>query len=118
MSLLQPLNSPVEMHLPVARESPRKTLARKMDRPGSRFLLGKLASQYARRITGDDVRISYLHGLWTHRSGPHFFPDDPNFDYRSAEFTWWKHQMDQYVSDTNDYWLRHYIPKEGDVIVD
>jgi FkbM family methyltransferase len=118
MSLTQPVERAAMMQPPVARRSLKKTLARQMDRPGGRFLLGKLVSQYARRTTGDDLEISYRDGLWIHRAGPYFFPDGPKFDHLSGMFSQWKNQIDQYVSDTNEYWLRHYHPKEGDVIVD
>lgn len=118
MSLLQPLDTAATMQRPALRESYRRTVARRMDRPGCRFLLGKLATRYARRITGDDLEIEYLHGLWTHRAGKYYFPDSETFEYLSKEFPAWKTQVNRYVADAKEYWLRHYHPKEGDVIVD
>jgi FkbM family methyltransferase len=118
MSLVQPVENAATMYASNTRETHKKALARQIDRPGGRFVLGKLATWYARRITGADIEISYLNGLWTHRAGQYFFPDGRNFNYVSGEFSGWKHQIDQYVSDTKEYWLRHYTPKEGHVIVD
>ncbi len=118
MSLLGSIENAAPMHARKVRETRKKALARQMDRPGGRFLLGKLASQYFKWITGDDVEVSYLNGLWTHRAGRYFFPDGPTFDSVSGVFSQWKNQIERYVSETNEYWLRHYSPKEGDVIVD
>jgi FkbM family methyltransferase len=80
--------------------------------------LGSIATHHVRRITGEDFEIVYLKKLWTHRSGHHFVPDSPKFDYGYDDFHRWKDQIEQYISETNEYWLRHYQPKEGDVIVD
>ena len=116
MSVSQPAESaPENMHL---KQSDRKRLARLLDRPGGRFVLGKMATRYARRITGDDVEIRYGDGLWIHRAGPHFFPDGKRFDYLSSEFGRWKMQADQYFASANEFWLQHYHPKKGDVIID
>ena len=52
------------------------------------------------------------------RAGSDFFPDGFRFDYTYVDFNIWKNQMDVYAADTNDYWLQHYRPQEGDVIVD
>jgi FkbM family methyltransferase len=89
-----------------------------LDRPGGRFLLGKIATHSVRRITGDDLEIMHLDGFWTRRAGPYFFPDSQSFDYAYDDFAGWKSKMGQYVSDATEYWLQHYRPAEGDVIVD
>jgi FkbM family methyltransferase len=40
------------------------------------------------------------------------------FDYLHTDVEKWDQQIDQYVADTREYWLQHYSPQEGDVIVD
>src|SRR5205823_1391670 len=62
--------------------------------------------------------VSYIDGFWTHRIGSHFIPDGLRFDYLYKELEAWRGQIDQYVADTTDYWLQHYRPQEGDVVVD
>jgi FkbM family methyltransferase len=89
-----------------------------LDRPGGRFFLGKIATFVVNRGGGDGIQISYMDGFWTRRIGSDFFPDSVRFDYEYADFERWKHQMEQYVADTEEYWLQHYRPKQGDVIVD
>jgi FkbM family methyltransferase len=80
--------------------------------------LGNIATRFARLATGDDLEIEYVDGLWTHRVGPHFFPDGPRFNYAPPDFGNWKGELGRYVSDTKDFWLEHYRPQEGDVIID
>ena len=96
----------------------KRSLIRLLDRPGGRFLLGKIATRFLRRRVRDGVEIAYLEGMWTRRVGPHFFPDGLRFDYTYADFDSWKRQAEIYESDTKDFWLQHYRPQEGDVIVD
>ena len=96
----------------------KRAMIRLLDRPGTRLFLGKIASRFARRSTGGDVEILYANGLWTHRAGLHFFPDGPQFKYTTPEFDTWQGQMGFYLSEAQDYWLQHYRPQEGDVIVD
>ena len=96
----------------------KRALIHLLDRPGGRSLLGKIATSFVRRATGDDVQIAYVDGLWTHRVGSNSFPDGLRFDYTYADFSNWKCQMARYAADTKDYWLKHYCPQEGDVIVD
>jgi len=96
----------------------RRALIRFLDRSGGRLLLGKIATQFARRITHDDTKIAFMHGLWTHRSGPYLVPDSPRFDYRRGDFLAWKDHAGLYAPQTRDFWLRHYSPKEGDVVID
>src|SRR5579862_2578751 len=95
----------------------RRTLIHCLDRPGGRFLLGKIATFYVRRITGDATEIGYRHGFWTHRTGTHFFPDGLTF-YTYFDFEAWKNQTDACVSQAKDFYLFEYTPKPGDVIVD
>lgn len=93
-------------------------LARLLDRPGGRFLLGTIATRLARRISRCDVTIAYDHGRWTRRIGAQLIPDGPQFYYSHQDFRKWKEQAEQYASETRDYWLRFYEPKEGDTIID
>ncbi len=94
-------------------------LIRLLDRPGGRFLLGAMATRrIRRRLAEQEIGVTYLDGLWTRRIGPHFIPDGLRFDYLYAEFSTWKQQVEQYAADTEEYWLRHYRPQRGDVIVD
>jgi hypothetical protein len=69
-----------------------------------------LATRYARRVLGDDVEIAHIQGLWTHRVESNFFPDGPTFDCVRLGT---RNQMRQYVSETKEYWLRHYRHKGG-----
>jgi FkbM family methyltransferase len=96
----------------------KKALIRLLDRPGGRFVLGKIATRVAQGAGGSNVGIEYLNGLWTRRVGQNFLPDGLKFEYTYADFAAWKRQIEQYVTDTQDYWLQHYRPQEGDVIVD
>lgn len=96
----------------------KDALIRLLDRSCGRFLLGKIATRTAREQLGNDVEILYFDGLWTHRVGPNFFPDGAKFDYAHPKLAGWRGQIERYVADTNDHWLRYYRPREGDVIVD
>jgi FkbM family methyltransferase len=96
----------------------KRALIRLLDRPGGRLLLGKIATRFLRHTDGDGVEIVYVDGMWTRRVGPNYFPDGLKFDYDYADFGSWKRQAELYESDARDYWLQHYLPQEGDVIVD
>lgn len=96
----------------------KRALVNLLDRPGGRSVLGTLATKIVRRDSGEDLEIIHLNGLWTRRAGDHFFPDGPTFEYKYEDFSVWKHQVNRYVSDAEDYWLRYYHPKGGDVVVD
>ena len=93
-------------------------LARLLDRPGGRFLLGTIATSVAQRASRCDVRIAYDHGRWTRRIGAQLVTDGPRFYYGYQDFQKWKEQAERYASETRDYWLRFYEPKEGDTIID
>jgi FkbM family methyltransferase len=67
---------------------------------------------------GNTISIEYVDGLWTHRVGSDFFPDSPRFNYAPYEFDAWKSQAARCISETRDFWLQHYQPREGDVVVD
>ena len=96
----------------------KKALTRLLDRPGGRFLLGKFATSFLQRSGGDGVEIVYVDGMWTRRVGRHSFPDGLRFEYKYADFQTWKQQAEIYASETKEYWLQHYKPQEGDIIVD
>jgi len=96
----------------------KKALTCALDRPGGRFLLGKIATRFVRRAGGDGIQVAHIGGMWTRRVGPHFFPDGLKFEYIYADFDRWKRQAEIYAADATDYWLQHYSPREGDVIVD
>src|SRR5258708_20371923 len=102
----------------VGEFSYKRALVRLLDRPGGRLFLGKIATRFARRAMEEDVEIAYVEGLWTHRVGPLFFPDGPRFNYTPPDFDSWKGQLERYVSETNEFWLQHYHPQEGDVVID
>lgn len=65
-----------------------------------------------------DISVSYIDGLWTHRIGSDFFPDGPRFDYTGDEYDSWRGRRARQQADTNEYWLKYYEPREGDVIID
>ena len=96
----------------------KRKLVEILDRPGGRFLLGKIATMVIKRGGGNGILISHVNGLWTRRVGTDFFPDSEKFEYTHADFSVWGRQMGQYVADTKEYWLQHYVPQQGDVIVD
>jgi FkbM family methyltransferase len=96
----------------------KRRFVRLLDRPGGRYLLGKMATNVLRRISGGDFEIEYVGGLWTRRIGPYFLPDSLRFDYTLSDFDSWKRRIEQYEGDTKEYWLQHYRPRDGDIVVD
>jgi FkbM family methyltransferase len=97
----------------------KKAVVSVLDRPFGRLLLGKIATHALRRASvTDDLEVAFLHGLWTRRIGAAFIPDGPKFDYKYEDFSAWKDIIRGYSAATNDHWLRHYRPREGDIIVD
>jgi FkbM family methyltransferase len=80
--------------------------------------LGKIATRYLRRISGPGVDIAYIDGLWTRRAGNDYFPDGMRFEYAYADFGEWKRQMEVHEFNARDYWLQHYRPRAGDVVID
>jgi FkbM family methyltransferase len=98
--------------------SVKKTMVSLLDRPGGRFLLGKVATYAIRSAGVHDVEIRYIEGLWTRRAGSQYFPDGVRFNYSYTDFTTWKTEANAYISQTEDFWFEHYHPQEGDVIID
>jgi len=96
----------------------KRAFARLLDRPGGRLVLGKVATIVGRRIARSEVKIAYVHGQWTTRIGANLIPIGPRFYYAPEVFQKWEERAHQYVSETRDYWLRFYEPKEGDTIID
>lgn len=98
-------------------KSLKKRLVHVLDRPGGRFLLGSIATYVARSNSGEDIAIKYASGLWMRRIGNYFLPDGHNFEY-VYDFRSWKEEIAARDAAARDYWLRHYQPQDGDVIVD
>jgi FkbM family methyltransferase len=96
----------------------KRALIRLLDRPLGRFALGKIATRVVQRSGGDSIEIAYIEGLWTRRIGGHYIPDGPAFQYSYADFKSWKKEVDRYLDDAREYWLRYYLPQKGDVIID
>jgi len=96
----------------------RSTLVRFLDHPGGRFILAKAASASAQRITRCDVHIAYRQGKWLRRIGADVESNGPTFTYTREIFREWRAQIENYASDSRDFWLRFYEPKEGDTIID
>lgn len=96
----------------------KKELIRLLDRPGRRFLLGAAGTITLRRLSHEDISVSYLAGLWTRRIGPFFFPHGRHFEGVCSHFESWKEQIAQRDATAREFWLRYYTPGEGDVIVD
>jgi FkbM family methyltransferase len=65
-----------------------------------------------------DIEIKYIDGFWTRRVGHEFILDGPKYEYVFADLAAWRDPLEPYVADTKEYWLQHYAPQEGDVIVD
>src|SRR5262245_14704318 len=103
----------VRAHVPF-----KKKLITLLDRPGGRFLLGRIATHFAQGIAASKLEVLYANGLWTHRVGSVFFPDSRQFDYKSRDFRKWEWRAEHCISDAEDFWLHGYAPQEGHVIVD
>ncbi len=88
------------------------------DRPGGRFFLGAVATTVARRLSRQDIRITYVNGCWARRIGAQFVPYGASFPCASENIQEWREQTQRYAFETRDYWLSFYEPKEGDTIVD
>ncbi len=96
----------------------RGNLVRLLDRPGGRFALGGIATIASRHIARSDVKIGYTHGKWTARIGANLITIGPRFTYVPEAFQKWQERAEQYATETRDFWLQFYEPKEGDTIID
>ena len=88
-----------------------------LDRPGGRWLLGRIATAQAKRTTGADVGVAFDEG-WIHRSDDRYFPDGLTFNYREPDFRSWPGEYERLKAAAREYWFQTYTPKPGDVIVD
>jgi len=93
----------------------KRFLIRLLDRPGGRLLLSSIATRLARHASHSEVDVKYVNGLWTHRIGTDYFPDDRRFLYSPGQFNTWKGDP---AHHTKEFWLRHYQPETGDVVID
>lgn len=88
-----------------------------LDRPGGRRLLGKLATWYIRRRTGQDAEVFY-DGAWVRRIGQAYLADTANFSYYGNSIHNWAGQVRDQAAGAEDFWYYLYRPGAGDVIVD
>ena len=88
-----------------------------LDRPGGRWLLGRLATAQARKATGADVGVVFKNG-WVHRGDDKYFPDGKAFNYREPDFRRWPGEYERQKAAAREYWFQTYRPKVGDVMVD
>jgi len=95
----------------------RRNVVALLDRPGGRTILGKLATLYARRMSGADVE-AYYDGAWIHRVGSQFFPDGPRFLHDRDSLVRWKDEPARYLENAHDFWFRYLPPVEGEVVID
>lgn len=88
----------------------RNRVARTLDRPGTRWMLGFLSTRLARVKTGRDVGFFYDEG-WIHQIDGHHV-------VASQHFAWDVRPYSRVFDDCRDYWLHLYQPTVGDTIVD
>jgi FkbM family methyltransferase len=89
-----------------------------MDRPGLRRALACVATGYAKRKTGLDVRIFYDGEAWTRQVGAYYLAESATFDWSAFKIAGWKENLGDLLDMYRDWWFFMYRPKEGDVIVD
>jgi FkbM family methyltransferase len=96
----------------------RRVLTQALDRNGGRWLLGRLATWYARRMTGRDIK-TWHDDLWIRSLGSEVFvADKPTFEYYANDFTDFPELVRRIFEDATDFWFHVYKPQNGDVIVD
>jgi FkbM family methyltransferase len=92
-------------------------LLESLDRPGGRWLLARIATRFARRVTRRDLSI--LHdGVWIVRSGSRFQGESHRFRYYAADMQRWERELSSYDTDAQDYWFHAYRPRTGATIID
>jgi FkbM family methyltransferase len=96
----------------------KRTIIDLLDHKGGRTLLGKITTLRARRELGSDVEVLHDGRLWIHRSNSMYFPDDRKFCYHGTSFRNWSELPTAYFENAQDYYLRHYRLREGDVVFD
>jgi FkbM family methyltransferase len=82
------------------------------DHPGGRWILGKLATQIARRKLNADVEIFYDQ-LWIHRLGSHYYPDG----LKISDIRFREDRYEDYINTAKDYWFHYFHPQNGVVDV-
>jgi FkbM family methyltransferase len=95
----------------------RRRLLEFLDRPGGRWLLGRIATGFARRVTGRDVSVFYDE-VWIVRSGTRFQAESDRFRYYAADMQRWEKALSRSDTDARDYWFHAYRPQPGTTIVD
>jgi FkbM family methyltransferase len=96
----------------------KRTIVNSLDRTGGRTILAKITTSLARRELSGDVDVFHDGRLWIHRVNSTFFPDDRKFCYYGSSFKAWAELPAGYFKDAEDYYLRHYQPRRGDVVFD
>ena len=89
-----------------------------MDRPGLRGSLAYLATAYARRKTGLDVRLFYAEGARTREAGSLHLAESPTFEWTAPTIARWKPDMADRLDMYRDWWFHQHTPKPGDTVVD
>lgn len=95
----------------------KRLIIRLLDRPILRPLLSIIGSAKARQLLGPDVQLGFS-DVWYHRVGRYVIPDGPQFGYYEPDILAWKNEVPTYFSNAEEFWLRSYHPKKGDIIVD
>lgn len=95
----------------------KRAIIRFLDRPGGRFVLGKVATVIGRRISHTNITVEYVDGRWVRQIESYLIPGGPQFDYSYRSFCPWR-QKKEHASETWDYWMRFYRPQKGDTVVD
>ena len=89
-----------------------------LDRKGGRGVLARITTSLARRELGPEVEVFHDGRLWIHLVNSTFFPDGRKFCYYGSSFRQWSDMPTKYFRDAEDYWLRHYRPRGGDIVFD
>jgi FkbM family methyltransferase len=91
-----------------------------LDRPGTRWLLAKAATCWARSLTGDNQLSVRYDGMWIDVVGQMCLPRPrpARFSYRRFDFERMREFNQERLAGSVDYWTYVYRPREGDVIID
>jgi FkbM family methyltransferase len=88
-----------------------------LDHRGTRVVLGRLATQRARRsIPG--ATVAFRGGMWTHTVGDYVFVDSPRFGYFGNLAEDWPAELTNLERLPAENWFHLYHPVQGDTIVD
>ncbi|MBI5087094.1 MAG: FkbM family methyltransferase [Acidobacteria bacterium] len=91
---------------------------RALDRPEGRAELARLATDAARRASGDAEIEIVWDGMWMRRAEGILFPDPELLQTANPRWDRWSRMATKYLNDAEDYWYHVYKPQAGDVIVD